>query len=90
MAGTVQGLEFHLLPENVPVLLLWGDLQSCWAHGFSGPVGFRWTDVRSHPASRRIPRADREEVLEGIAVMERAWLGQRAEMAEQERQMKGH
>lgn len=73
--------EFGLLAENLPVFQLWCEVQTAWRISPSGhPVGISWSDVRAHPATRRIGRKDREEVLEGVAVMERAWLAKRAEI----------
>ena len=69
--------EFCLLPENVPVLRLWGAVQTQWAHGSMGPTGFQWNSLRAHPDVRAIPSPEREPLLRGLAVMERAWLAQR-------------
>lgn len=80
--GVVDGRqEFCLLPENVPVLRLWGDLQSQWVHGMSGPTGFNWASVREHPSVGCIPRRRRARYLDGIAEMEGAWLAERARIA---------
>lgn len=69
-----------LLRENVPVLRLWGAVQTQWSHGPLGPTGFNWHSLRSHPDVRAIPAADCERLLQGISVMERAWLAQRHRM----------
>lgn len=74
----VERPEFHLLPDNVPVFQLWGEVQSQWVHGPMGPTGFSWHSLRAHPAVRRIAAAQREDVLQGIADMESAWLTARA------------
>lgn len=77
-AAPVERPEFHLLPDNVPVFQLWGEVQSQWAHGPMGPTGFNWHSLRAHPAVRRVPAAQREDLLQGVADMESAWLGARA------------
>jgi hypothetical protein len=73
--------EFHLLPENVPVLQLWGAVQTQWVHGMSGPTGLNWNSLRQHPAVACIPRGRREGLLQGLADMESAWLAERARIA---------
>lgn len=77
--------EFHLLPENVPVLRLWGAVQSQWTHGMAGPTGFAWHSIREHPAVQRIPRGRRAALLAGLAEMETAWLSERARIAAEKR-----
>lgn len=69
-----------LLRENVPVLRLWGAVQTQWSHGPMGPTGFQWTSLRAHPDVRAVPSGEREHLLRGLAVMERAWLAQRDRM----------
>ncbi|MCV2423408.1 DUF1799 domain-containing protein [Paucibacter sp. DJ4R-1] len=81
-APAAQKPEFCLLTENLPVLQLWGELQTQWAHGPMGPTGFNWASLRAHPATGQVPRAQRAEVLGGIATMERAWLTERARLRE--------
>lgn len=81
-APAAERLEFCLLPEHVPVLQLWGELQTQWTHGPQGPTGFNWASLRAHPAVGQLPRAQRPELLDGIATMERAWLGERARQRE--------
>jgi hypothetical protein len=78
-----------LLRENVPVLRLWGAVQTQWAHGPLGPTGFQWHSLRLHPDVRCIPAAEREPLLQGLAVMERAWLAQRHLMQAAEARGKG-
>ena len=75
--ATVQ--EFHLLPECVPVLDLFQAVQTQWRYGAAGPTGLDYSGVRAHPAFRRIPRAGREEMLDDLCVMERAWLAKDAQ-----------
>lgn len=65
---------FWLWPEHVAVLNLWFAAQTQWRHGMAGPTGLDYAGVRAAPAFRRIPRADRERVLDDVCVMERAWL----------------
>lgn len=77
--------EFHLLPENVPVFQLWGQVQTQWRHGHAGPTGFDWQSLRQSPAVCRLPRRKRGGLLQGLEVMEQAWLQERARLAEQER-----
>lgn len=81
----VQRPEFHLLRCNLPVLRLWGLVQTQWVHGMAGPTGFNWPSLRSHPAVARIPRGRREALLEGLADMEGAWLAERARIAAEKR-----
>lgn len=88
-AAPVERPEFVLLPENVPVLRLWGAIQTQWAHGPLGPVGLQWNSLRAHPDVRSLPGAERERLLQGIAVMERAWLAQRHRMQAAEARGKG-
>lgn len=66
----------------MPALHLWGAMQSQWRHGFRGPTGLDWPGVRAHPAVLAIPPADREPLLQSLAVMEDAWLRERARLAE--------
>lgn len=77
--------EFFLLPENVPVLRLWGQVQGQWLHGMAGPTGLAWAGVRAHPAVARIPRGRRRRLLAGLAEMEGAWLAERGRIAAQKR-----
>lgn len=88
-AARVQRPEFVLLPENVPVLRLWGAIQTQWAHGPLGPVGLQWHSLRAHPDVRCLPGGEREHLLQGIAIMERAWLAQRHRMQAEEARGKG-
>lgn len=74
---------FYLLPENVPVLSLWWQVQTQWVHGMAGPTGFNWPSLRQHPVVVRIPRHRRERLLSGLADMEEAWLAERARIAEE-------
>lgn len=76
---------FWLFPENLPVLRLWGQVQSQWVHGMAGPTGFNWPSVRQHPAVCCIPRARRERALQGLAEMEAAWLTERNRIAAEKR-----
>lgn len=78
-----------LLHDNVPVLRLWGAVQTQWAHGPMGPTGFAWHSLRAHPDVRAIPAAEREPLLRGLAVMERAFLAQRHRMQADEARRKG-
>lgn len=80
----MQRPEFVLLQENVPVLRLWSAVQTQWAHGPLGPTGFQWHSLRMHPDVCGLPEAEREPLLRGIAVMERAWLAQRHLMQAEE------
>lgn len=59
------------------MLRLWGAVQTQWAHGPLGPTGFNWHSLRLHPDVRAVAREDRERLLQGLAVMERAWLAER-------------
>ena len=66
-------------------------MQSQWVHGHNGPTGLNWASLRAHPAVREGLRAleagEREARLHGLAVMEQAWLAERARIsAEQARQ----
>lgn len=72
--------EFHLLPDNWPVLGLWGAVQTQWYVGMAGPTGLNYPGVRASPAFLRIPEPEREDVFEGVCIMERAWLSKRAEI----------
>lgn len=85
---TGSGEEFHLRPENAPVLALWGQVQTQWRHGMAGPTGLDYQGVRASPAFRRIDAADREDLFEGVCIMERAWLAKRAEINKQEREQR--
>lgn len=82
----LQHEDFHLLPENVPVLALWGAVQTQWRHGMAGPTGLDYQGVRASPAFRAVERKKREEVFEGLCIMERAWLTRRAEIDKAERE----
>lgn len=77
--------EFHLLPENVPVLGLWGAVQTQWRSGMAGPTGLDYPGVRACPSFLRIAEADREDVFEGVCIMERAWLAKRAKIEQAKR-----
>lgn len=78
---------FHLHPANLPVLRLWGPLQSQWRHGMAGPTGLDWQGVRAHPAVVCTPRRLRERHLAGIAAMEQAWLAEHARRAAEQREL---
>lgn len=77
--------EFHLMAENVPVLGLWGAVQTQWRSGMAGPIGLDYSGVRASPAFRRIEEAEQEDVFEGVCIMERAWLARRAEIEQAKR-----
>lgn len=66
--------EFLLWPEHERALDLWKEVQGSlrWDQGL--PTGLIWVDVRAHPATRRIPREEREGVLQDLSVLERAWI----------------
>lgn len=77
--------EFHLLPDNVPVFRLWGQLQTQWMHGMAGPTGLNWQSLRQHPDVTRIAQGRRERLLQGVAEMECAWLAERGRIAAEKR-----
>lgn len=78
--------EFALRPENLPVLGLWGAVQTQWRTGMAGPIGLDYPGIRASPAFQRLPEADREDVFEGVCIMERAWLAKRAQIDKEERE----
>lgn len=78
---TVQ--EYHVLPENVPVLDLFQAVQTQWFYGPNGVTGMNYQGVRAHPAFLRVPRKRREALLEGVEVMERAFLSKAHELRAQ-------
>lgn len=88
-APPVERPEFVLLRENVPVLRLWSAVQTQWAHGPFGPTGFNWQSLRAHPDVRSISAHERPALLQGVAVMERAWLAQRHRMQAAESRGRG-
>ncbi len=88
-AARVEKPEFVLLRENVPVLQLWGAVQTQWSHGPMGPTGLHWHSLRAHPDVRAVPSAQREALLQGIAVMERAWLAARHRIQAAEQRGRG-
>lgn len=77
--------EFVLWPENVPVLGLWGAVQTQWRVGMAGPIGLDYAGVRASPAFRGIAETEQEDVFEGVCIMERAWLAKRAEIEQAKR-----
>lgn len=80
---------FALWPEHLPILQLWTRVQTQWRQGFQGPTGFDWASLRAHPACASAPPEHREDWLAGLAVMEQAWLAERARLAEQQRKQQG-
>lgn len=89
-AHPVELPEFHLRPECLPVLGLWGEVQTQWRSGFSGPTGLDYAGVRASPAFRRLPRDEREDLFADLCVMERAWLAKRQQIAAEEAQRKAN
>jgi len=87
LPGAFSVQEFHVLPENVPVLDLFQAVQTQWRYGQAGPTGLDYSGVRSHPAFLRVPRKRREELLGGVEVMERAYLNKAAELRQRAAQM---
>lgn len=81
-AAAARDEVFHLWPEHVPALGLWGAVQTQWRQGFGGPTGLDYAGVRASPAFCSLPRRRRERVFGELCIMERATL---AEWAEQRR-----
>lgn len=78
-------LEFRLWPEHLAAFSLWCAVQTQWRTGMAGPTGLDWCGVRAHPASRALPRQQRERILADLACMEVAWLAERARIAQANR-----
>lgn len=81
--------EFRLWPEHLPAFGLWCAIQTQWRVGMAGPTGLDWQGVRAHPATRALPRQQRESVLADVACMESAWLAERGRIARMQ-QPTGH
>lgn len=82
-------LEFRIWPEHLPVFGLWCAVQTQWRAGMAGPTGLDWCGVRAHPASRALPRPERERIFSDLACMEVAWLAERSRIAQAERAASG-
>lgn len=66
--------EFHLLPECVPMFMLWQEVQTQWRSGMGGPTGMDYSGVEAymrmaHNSLRRDP-----ETIHMLRGMERAAL----------------
>jgi hypothetical protein len=64
-------------------------VQTQWRHGYSGPTGLDYSGVRASPALRRVPRKQREELMQDLCVMEFAWLSERARVSEEKAKERG-
>lgn len=79
--------EFLLWRENAQALDLWWSLQSQWRISDGMATGLDWSSVRAVPAVVALRgRRRREALLADIAVMEHAWLAERARIVAQRRQ----
>ncbi len=79
----VQALEFHLWPENVPALELWGVVATQWRQSdMGGRTGLDYTAVQSAMRLHDVPRSERAARFEDLRTMERSalsvWARQRA------------
>lgn len=64
-----------LWAEHLAALRLWNaGAQSQLRWDQSRPTGIDWVGLRAHPATREIPREQREQVLRDVSVMEPAWV----------------
>lgn len=73
-AAVAQDPPFHLWPEHVPALELWGAVQTQWRHGFAGPVGLDYAGVEAALRLQSTPRSERGERFAELRIMERAAL----------------
>lgn len=73
---------FHILPECVPVYLMWLAVQTQWQWATDGMgsrrVGLSYPGVRAAPAFARLRGRQREAMLADLCVMESAWLNEDA------------
>lgn len=65
---------FHLWPEHVPAIELWGAVQTQWRHGFNGPTGLDYAGVRIVIAQRPKWRRRGRRLFGELQIMERATL----------------
>lgn len=74
--------EFHLWPEHVPALELWGIVGTQWLYsGMGGATGLNYGGVEAAMRLHGVPRADRADRFAELRVMERAALAEWARRA---------
>lgn len=74
LAAFVEDPPFHLWPEHVPALDLWGRVQTQWRMGFDGATGLDYAGVEVVMRRHGVPRGERDERFAELQVMERAAL----------------
>ncbi|HNB42708.1 MAG TPA: DUF1799 domain-containing protein [Burkholderiaceae bacterium] len=80
--AAVRAPEFHLWPEHVPVLELWGVVGTQWLYaGMGGATGLNYAGVEAAMRLHGVPRAERADRFAELRVMERAALAEWARRA---------
>lgn len=80
--GAVRAPEFHLWPEHVPALDLWGVIGTQWVYsGMGSATGLNYASVEAAMRLHGVPRADRAQRFEELRIMERAALAEWARRA---------
>lgn len=64
----------EIWPDQAPTVAVFQDMLTQWRFGPAGPTGLDYAALPAVLNLRRIPRADRAEVFEGVKIMERAAL----------------
>lgn len=63
-----------IFPDNVKIVSVFMDMMTQWRFGPAGATGLDYTALPIVLRLREVPRADRQEIFDGIQTMERAAL----------------
>jgi len=66
--------DFHLWPEHLSALRLWGAVQTQWRHGFAGATGLDYAGVGYVLQRWRAGRSEADRLFGELQIMERATL----------------
>lgn len=73
-ADVADQFDIEVLPDNLDSVALFTDVMTQWRMGPAGPIGLDYAALESVMRIRRIPRGEREQLLEDVRVMESAAL----------------
>ena len=63
-----------IFPDNVKIVSVFMDMMTQWRFGPAGATGLDYAALPIVLRLREVPRADRQEIFDGIQTMERAAL----------------
>jgi hypothetical protein len=63
-------------PENVTPFLVFRQMATQWTMGINGPIGLRVEALELFLRAERVPRAEWQEVMQAVQVMEQETLRQ--------------